>query len=79
MKLTKFSGRLFMVIALVSTYCLMGLMLMFIDSINSETKVSIFAAIGLIVQTIARDYFNRTDRYTDNSTDTPSSDPSKHN
>lgn len=67
MKLDRFSGRLFLVISMVTTYCAMGITLMIIPTVNNETKVSIFAAIGLIVQSIAKDYFNRTDRHTDHT------------
>lgn len=63
MKLDRFSGRLFMIVALVTTYCVMGLILItFAKDISSETKLAIFAAFGPIVQNMAKDYFNRNDR-----------------
>lgn len=62
MNTTNFSGRLFMVISLVFTYCFLAVVLAFTSGISNETKLAIFAAVGLLVQTICKDYFNRSDR-----------------
>ena len=62
MKVKKFSGRLFMTVAITVTYCFASLVLLFMPGFTPESKMAVFIALSSIASSISKDYFTRTDR-----------------
>lgn len=52
------SGRLFMVVAVIFTFCVIGFTIVNSD-VENETKLAVFGTFATIATSIGKDYFNR--------------------
>lgn len=62
MNTKRFSGRLFLTIAIGTTYCVSSLFLLFVSGLTPESRMGIFLALSTLTTSIVKDYFTRTDR-----------------
>lgn len=52
------SGRLFVVVSVLSTFCLYALLLVLSDA-TTEIKLAVFGTLSTLAASIEKDYFNR--------------------
>lgn len=61
----KIRGRLYMTIAVCTTFCICCAGLLLSSDVEIETKMAVFVALSTLTSSIAKDYFTRSDRKND--------------